>query len=84
MYKYGFLLLLVLFFGSSHAQEAQLEGDSLETDVALISPGEISAKITELSNWLIEISDIVKTDDDILDADLLVREYTLSLQADLS
>ena len=65
MNKYAILLLIVLalFFCSSLAQEAQFERDSLETAEVLISPGEISANITKLSNRLIEISDIVKTDD---------------------
>ena len=82
MHKYTLLLLFVLVFGGLHAQETTLENDSLETKEILISPGEISTNITKLSNRLIEISDIVKTDDYILNVDLIVREYTLSLQAD--
>lgn len=82
MHKYTLLLLFVFVFSSSHAQETGIESDSLETIEMSISPSEISTNITALSNRLTEISDIVKTDDDILDADLLIREYTVSLQVD--
>ena len=82
MHKYILLLLFVFVFGGLHAQETTLESDSLETKEMLISPGEISANITKLSNRLIEISDLVKTDEDIQDADLVVREYSIFLKDD--
>jgi len=82
MHKYILLLLFVLVFGSLSAQETLVESDSLETTEMLISPGEISTNITKLSNRLIEISDIVEPDNYILNVDLIVREYTFSLQAD--
>jgi len=82
MHKHILLLWLVVVFGGLHAQEILVEQDSLGTTEMSIPPSEISTNITTLSNRLIDISDIVKADDDILNADKVVREFTDSLQTD--
>ena len=82
MHKYILLLGLALVFCSSPAQETLPEQDSLETDLLSITPGEISTNITSLANRLTDISAIVKAEDDILNTDQVVRDFTDSLKTD--
>lgn len=72
-----FSAFFLLFFGNAYGQESDSNEDSVVVESIPFALSEIPNEFNALSNRLIEISEVIQPDEQIVNIDLIVKEYAI-------
>ena len=73
-------LISLLGIGNIRGQEISPSQDSLSVDLPIVL-SEIPSEFTHLSNYLVEISDVIQAEEKIVNNDSIISSFSVALEA---